>query len=438
MSTEVLPMGERCNIRCEYCYQEPIRRASNEGHPKYDLRAMKDALRAHGQPFSLFGGEPLLVPKKDLEELFRFGLETFGEVAAGRGSWVNSIQTNGTLVDEEHLAMFQKYRVAVGMSIDGPGMLNDARWAGDIDATRAATARSEWALRELLSRKMNVSIIITLNRFNGAADRHPILATWLTEMAALGLRSVNVHLLQMNSEQIKQDLGLTPEENADALIALGRLMKSTPLQIMPLTDMRRLQLGQDGTTCTWNACDTYNTSAVFGVDGHGNIGNCGRTCKQGPHWIKSDTSGYERYLGLYYTPQEYGGCSGCRFFFACKGHCPGEGAENQDWRSKTVHCRTLQILFERLEGIMEQQNLLPISKNDVIRRQAEEAYLQAWKEGRTIPLTVAVKGPRVAAQPVQHVDSPHLDTPHIDHEDKINPHVTHDDHNDGGGAWARL
>jgi uncharacterized protein len=74
MSTEVLPMGERCNIRCEYCYQEPIRRAGNEGHPKYNMEAMKDALKANGQPFSLFGGEPLLVPKKDLEELFRFGL----------------------------------------------------------------------------------------------------------------------------------------------------------------------------------------------------------------------------------------------------------------------------------------------------------------------------------------------------------------------------
>src|SRR5687767_13565564 len=224
-------MGERCNIACGYCYQEPIRRAGNEGHPRYDMAKMKAALRAHGQPFSLFGGEPLLVPKRDLEELFRFGLELFEK---------NSIQTNGTLLDEEHLEMFVKYKVSVGMSLDGPDELNDSRWAGDLASTRKATASSQWALEQLLKRRMSVSIIVTLNRFNAAPDRVPRLAAWLRGLSQLGLKHVNLHLLQANSKAVKTNLGLTTDENVEAILACGRLMQDTELQIMPLTDMVRL------------------------------------------------------------------------------------------------------------------------------------------------------------------------------------------------------
>ena len=68
MTLELRPLGVTCNINCLYCYQNPQRDAGNYGRP-YDLEAMKQAVEAYNQPFTLFGGEALLVPEEDLEDL---------------------------------------------------------------------------------------------------------------------------------------------------------------------------------------------------------------------------------------------------------------------------------------------------------------------------------------------------------------------------------
>ena len=127
MGVELRPLGVRCNIQCQYCYQNPQRDAGNL-NPSYDLDLMKAAIKAEGGPFALFGGEPLLVPERDLEELWSWGLQQFGQ---------NTVQTNGTLINDEHVRMFHAYKVAVGISIDGPGELNDVRWEGTLEKTRA-------------------------------------------------------------------------------------------------------------------------------------------------------------------------------------------------------------------------------------------------------------------------------------------------------------
>ena len=88
---------------------------------------MKAALERAGSHFTIFGGEPLLVPEHVLEELWAFGLERFGR---------NGIQTNGTLINDRHIAFFKRYSVSVGISVDGPDDLNDVRWAGSVELTR--------------------------------------------------------------------------------------------------------------------------------------------------------------------------------------------------------------------------------------------------------------------------------------------------------------
>ncbi|HLO04710.1 MAG TPA: radical SAM protein, partial [Symbiobacteriaceae bacterium] len=87
MSVELRPFGVACNIQCPYCYQQPQREAGNILQP-YDLDAMQAAVRREGGPFTLFGGEPLLLPLPELETI----------LAWAHGEWgVAHIQTNGTL-----------------------------------------------------------------------------------------------------------------------------------------------------------------------------------------------------------------------------------------------------------------------------------------------------------------------------------------------------
>src|SRR5262245_41911129 len=108
MTVEVTPLGIACNLSCTYCYQTPMRDAGNLGAGQYDREAMKDAIRRTGQAFTVFGGEPLLVPLPDLEELFRFGLEAYtARLAqnAKQNQQPNGIQTNGALITDEHIAL---------------------------------------------------------------------------------------------------------------------------------------------------------------------------------------------------------------------------------------------------------------------------------------------------------------------------------------------
>jgi uncharacterized protein len=77
MTVEVRPLGVGCNIQCQYCYQNPARDAGNVPHG-YDLDRIKAAIVEEGGDFSLFDGEPLLVPLADLEALWGLGPRAIG------------------------------------------------------------------------------------------------------------------------------------------------------------------------------------------------------------------------------------------------------------------------------------------------------------------------------------------------------------------------
>jgi radical SAM protein with 4Fe4S-binding SPASM domain len=383
LSIELNPVGVKCNLQCAYCYEEPMRDAGNFS-PGYDLAAMKRALKKENYQFSLFGGEPLLMPFADLEEMFRWGYEQFGG---------NGIQTNGNLITEEHLALFARYHVGVGISMDGPDDLNDVRWAGSLEKTRALTAHSEWAIRRLCERQQPPSLIITLHRGNAVGGRLHRLKRWMEEVHTLGVRYVRLHMLEVESATVRAQWALTENENVAAFLDLHQFQQQFPaLQFDVFTDIDKLLRAKDstngGTSCIWNACDPYTTRAVRGVNGLGENTNCGRTNKDGIDWNKADVEGFERQLILYDTPQRDHGCQGCRFFVACKGQCPGTAVAG-DWRNRTEHCGVWMRLFDRAERDLLARGIVPISRSPELP-QIEQTMLREWSEGRNLSIEQAV------------------------------------------------
>lgn len=380
MGVELRPLGVKCNLHCQYCYQNPQRDADNVLH-RYDMEKMKSAVERAGGEFILFGGEALLVPVADLEELWAWGLEKYGK---------NGVQTNGALIGEEHIRLFKRYKVQVGISVDGPGELNDARWAGTLKATREATAKTHAAIESLCEEGIPPSLIITLNRCNATPDRLPVMHDWLRQLERLGVESARLHILEVESELVRSKYGLTQLENLQAFLSFAELEHElTTLELDTFSDMRKLLIGEDGrgVTCIWNACDPYTTRAVQGVEGDGQSSNCGRTNKDGIDFTKSSSEGFERYLALYHTPQEHGGCRGCRFFLMCKGQCPGT-AIDRDWRNRTEHCEVWKALFAMLEAEALREGKNPISISDE-RRQLERVFLDTWAAGRNTTIAAA-------------------------------------------------
>jgi uncharacterized protein len=371
MTVEVRPLGVRCNIQCQYCYQNPPRDAGNVPR-SYDLDRMMAAIVEEGDDFTLFGGEPLLVPLADLETLWAWGLERSGR---------NGVQTNGSLIRDAHVELFKRYKVQVGISIDGPGSLNDTRWAGTLARTREATARTEAAIERLCQEGIPPSLIVTLHRGNATAATLPVLQERIRHVDRLGVASARLHILETESAEIRERYALTTAENLTAFLSFARLESElSTLRFDVFTDMRRLLRGQDeSVTCIWGACDPYTTRAVRGVEGNGQRSNCGRTYKDGIEFAKSERAGFERYLALYHTPQAHGGCADCRFFLMCKGECPGTAIDG-DWRNRTADCAVWMGLFERLEAEMMTAGEIPVSQSP--RRPAiEAAILGEWARG---------------------------------------------------------
>jgi uncharacterized protein len=380
VTVELRPLGVKCNIQCRYCYQEPQRDARNLVHG-YDIERMKAGILREGGPFSLFGGEPLLVPLRDLEDLWSWGYQHFGR---------NSVQTNGVLITDAHIELFKRYRVGVGISLDGPGELNDVRWHGSLQRTRRSTARTESAIARLCAEGMPPSLIITLHRSNACRDRLPQLLDWIASVDSVGVRSARLHLLESESEEIRRTYALTDDENIAALLALAELQtRLVQLSFDVFPDMYRMMTAHDrDATCIWQACDPYTTRAVRGVEGQGQSSNCGRTNKDGIDFLKSTEEGYERYLALYHTPQAAGGCHGCRFFLMCKGQCPGTAIDG-DWRNRTEHCGVWMTLYDHLEREMVSSGESPLSLHPR-RAEIEQQLLSAWAVGKNISVGQAV------------------------------------------------
>lgn len=367
--TELLAHGVKCNIACLYCYQDPMRNAGNYS-PGYDMDAMKAALTAEGNRFTLFGGEALLMEFKDLDEILRWGKEKFG------GS---SVQTNGVLLSLDHIEMFRRHNVTVGLSVDGPDELNDARWAGTLEKTREATAASLRSIDMLSALGTPPGLIVTLHRQNAVGDRLVKLANWFTTLDRKGVTSVGLHLLEVDDPKVREELALTDDENVAALLALMRL-NLPKLRFEIFTEMANLLLGGSKANCTWQGCDPLTTPAVRGVDGLGGRQNCGRTNKDGVMWVKTETHGSERYLMLHQTPQADGGCKDCRFFLACKGQCPGTAIDG-DWRNRTEHCQIWYRLLEIIETELRLAGKTPVTFDPALRKAAEDAFLARVSSG---------------------------------------------------------
>jgi uncharacterized protein len=318
------------------------------------------------------------MPIDDLERLWAFGLKRFGR---------NRVQTNGTLIEERHIRLFRDYRVDVGISVDGPGALNDARWVGTLERTRAMTARTHDAIHRLCAAGLPPQLIVTLHRGNALPEAWSQMDAWLMQLQSLGISRARLHVLEVDHHEVGTHWAMSDAENADAFLHFYDLEKTAlkTLRFDLFNEIRNLLLGDDSAvSCVWQACDPYTTHAVHGVEGFGERSNCGRTNKLGIDFVKADTTGFERVLTLWATPQRDGGCADCRFFAMCKGQCPGTAVES-DWRNRSAQCSLWMTLFERIEADLVAEGLVPLSL-DPRRAALEHTLLETWSTGNAVSI----------------------------------------------------
>jgi uncharacterized protein len=166
------PTGAICNLDCAYCffldkellYPGSKFRMSDELLERY-IRQLIESHQVDQVTVAWQGGEPTLMGLGfyrraiDLEEKYRRPGMTF----------LNTMQTNGTLLDDEWCAFFKEHNFLIGISIDGPRELHDVY---RVDKGGNPTFdKVMHGIRLLQKHEVEYNILTTVNRVNGD---HPL------------------------------------------------------------------------------------------------------------------------------------------------------------------------------------------------------------------------------------------------------------------------
>ena len=122
------PRGAICNLDCKYCFylsKEELYKGSSFRMTDEMLETyIRQLIESHNVPdvtVAWQGGEPTLMGL----DFFRRSIVYEKEYAKPGMQIQNTIQTNGTLINDEWAAFFKENNFLVGLSIDGPREMHD-------------------------------------------------------------------------------------------------------------------------------------------------------------------------------------------------------------------------------------------------------------------------------------------------------------------------
>ena len=124
------PAGAACNLGCQYCfflskenlYGERESPLMSEATLTTYMEQLFASTPGRDVQVAWQGGEPML---RGLD-FFRRSVELAERLRKPHQHVLHTVQTNGTLIDDEWAAFFKRNNYLVGLSIDGPRDLHDA------------------------------------------------------------------------------------------------------------------------------------------------------------------------------------------------------------------------------------------------------------------------------------------------------------------------
>lgn len=199
------PIGPCCNLNCQYCFYLEKEKLfpSNESFRMPDtvlesyIRQYIEAQETPEVTFAWQGGEPTLLGVP----FFRKVVELQARHANGKRI-INTLQTNGTLLDDEWCAFLATHGFLVGLSVDGPRELHDAY---RVDKRRRPTFEAVMHGLDLLKKHgTEFNTLTVVNRLN---SQHPSkVYRFLKEIGSGYLQFIP--LVERQAEAQAQALGL--------------------------------------------------------------------------------------------------------------------------------------------------------------------------------------------------------------------------------------
>lgn len=371
--TMVKPAGSACNMNCVYCYyldkalqyegKEPV--MSDELLELY-IRQYIEGNDVDKVTFCWHGGEPTLLGI----DFYRKAMDLQRKYADGK-IIENTIQTNGTMIDEKWCDFFRENKFLVGLSLDGPADVHDAfrKTRGqeptfkrvmktakmfkshgvEFNTLSVVNSRCKGRGREIyrffrdtVGSKYMQFLPAVEHTVTRSGYKRPVIVSPDTEGATLAPWSISGadygrFLCDIFDEWVMRDVGETFVQIFDATLA-------NHVGVMP-------------GVCTM--CETCGDNIV--VEHNGDVYPCDHFVY--PEYllgnIRTSTlremyeSAKMREFGLAKRNHLPAECLRCRFFQVCHGECPKHRFDSGDDGSrKNSLCEGLRMFFDHTEPYM--------------------------------------------------------------------------------------
>ncbi len=351
------PVSHLCNLDCPYCFYQRVdnvysNKTKIDAHTLDILFAKAFGQRADRLTFTWQGGEPMLL-----------GLETFKNIIALQKKYKqdfqiveNTLQTNGTLINEEWAQFLKQENFLVGVSVDGPREIHDRfRFYHNKDATFDHIYKNL-----LLLQKYDIPFnILTLLTANNISDPKKLYTFY---------QENNFHYLQFIPyfEQHPRLVdGFSPEDFSINGEQLAHFYKEI-FDLWYPNDMTRVSIRffedlllflADGqlASCTWaDQCLSYIV-----IEHNGDCYPCDFYVY--PEWklgnividdLPEILFGDKRMRFAKQKMDLPGKCRACPYVRFCHGDCPMFRRKKKKRYEPSIFCASIKEMFFTLEPIM--------------------------------------------------------------------------------------
>lgn len=355
----ILKATESCNLRCIYCYNCESDYGREVLSRERLVRFLEMLAFAYDRVNIIWhGGEPMLCGMEYM--LFAVGVEERLYRKTGV-VFSNSIQTNATLMDEQWIRFFKKYRFKVGVSFDG---VTNSDY-------RQQTEKVQLSIRLLQRRKLSFGCLAVV-----ADDNYDMLENYRF------FRSHGIHFsfspmfCEGGGEKLRALSAAVYVRKVKGLFDEW-LYDSEGVNVRLFTDYIAMLFGSRTRTCTNGSCH----GKWLGIDPNGNLYNCGRdTMKRYPFGNVDDMLNIgEAFLSEGFRDMLFGAIerrkkcmAGCKLFPYCESGCSDCAMiENGIDQISTFSCETFRQIFpyvqKGMQEIMEKKT--PLSQlNPAVRQ----------------------------------------------------------------------
>ena len=331
------PTGAICNLDCAYCFfldKEVLYPGSkfrmSEPVLEQYIRQLIEAHQTNEVNIAWQGGEPTLMGL-DFYRRVQVLVEKYRRPGM---TFLHTMQTNGTLLNDEWVAFFKEHNFLIGISIDGPRVLHDAY---RVDKGGKPTFDSVMrGLRLLQKHGVDFNVLTTVNRANADFPleiyrflRDEVGATWMQfipvverinsdgltivqEGTTVSERSVQAErfgrfLIAIFDEWVRHDVGAVYVQTFEAALRNWLGMGSSGMCVFNESCGTGLAIEHNGDLY---ACDHFVEPAYF-------LGNI-----QQEHMIELVSSPQQVKFGQDKRDTLPRLCRECDVRFACHGECP--------------------------------------------------------------------------------------------------------------------